>query len=103
MRCSGWDNCGMGPISVTREQDTETSWVFGVSMEESGDRSRYTVTLEKSYWEYLTSRTINPEVLVQRSFQFLLAREPKEAILSEFNLSTIGDYFPEFEDVIQQT
>ena len=34
--------------------------------------------------------------LVQRSFEFLLAREPSSSILREFDLSTIEQYFPEY-------
>jgi hypothetical protein len=35
-------------------------------------------------------------LLVKRSFEFLLAREPNTAILAEFDLSTIERYFPEY-------
>ncbi|WP_261569305.1 hypothetical protein [Frankia gtarii] len=34
--------------------------------------------------------------LVHVSFEYLLAREPAGAILSEFELSTIGRYFPAY-------
>jgi hypothetical protein len=36
------------------------------------------------------------EELIEASFEFLLEREPKESILSEFELSVIGRYFPEY-------
>jgi hypothetical protein len=42
----------------------------------------------------------DPERLVQASFEFLLEREPKEAILRQFELADIGRYFPEYERVI---
>jgi hypothetical protein len=35
--------------------------------------------------------------LMRAAFAFLLDREPKEAILSRFDLSVIARYFPEFE------
>lgn len=38
-----------------------------------------------------------PSDLVRRSFEFLLAREPKESILRSFELPVIGRYFPEYE------
>lgn len=38
-----------------------------------------------------------PSDLVRRSFEFLLAREPKESILRSFELPAIGRYFPEYE------
>jgi len=34
--------------------------------------------------------------LVRRSFEFLLAREPKESILPRFDLAVIGRYYPEY-------
>ena len=37
--------------------------------------------------------------LVRRTFQFLLARESKEAILPSFDLSVVGRYFPEYEGI----
>lgn len=39
--------------------------------------------------------------LVEASFRFLLEREPKEAILPRFELSTIEGYFPEYPEVIR--
>lgn len=38
--------------------------------------------------------------LVEASFQFLLDREPKESILSRFELGVISRYFPEYHDEI---
>jgi len=38
----------------------------------------------------------NPEKLIEASFRFLLDREPKESILSRFDLSVISRYFPEY-------
>ena len=38
-----------------------------------------------------------PEELIEASFRFLLDREPKESILSRFDLSVISRYFPEYE------
>lgn len=40
--------------------------------------------------------------LVRGSFEFLLEREPKEAIMSRFDLTVIGRYFPEYEQEIGQ-
>ena len=37
-----------------------------------------------------------PEELLEASFVFLLEREPKEAILSRFELPVIERYFPEY-------
>ena len=34
--------------------------------------------------------------LIGESFRFLLEREPPDSILSRFDLTVIGDYFPEY-------
>lgn len=39
-------------------------------------------------------------VLVEASFRFLLDREPKEAILTRFDLPVIARYFPEYPEKI---
>jgi len=37
------------------------------------------------------------ERLVERSFEFLLEREPPESILRSFDLAVIQSYFPEYD------
>ena len=39
---------------------------------------------------------LQPEALIEASFHFLLAREPKESILGRFDLPVIERYFPEY-------
>ena len=43
---------------------------------------------------------VTPKELVEASFRFLLEREPKEAILSRFDLGIISRYFPEYSSAI---
>jgi hypothetical protein len=40
---------------------------------------------------------VTREELIRRSFEFLLEREPKDAILRAFDLPVIARYFPEYE------
>lgn len=40
--------------------------------------------------------------LLRESFRFLLEREPKESILSRFELPVIGRYFPDYPDEMRQ-
>ena len=60
----------------------------------------HTVTLSLSYYEKLTGKRITPEVLVKKSFEFLLERESNTSILRSFELPVIGRYFPEYETTI---
>jgi hypothetical protein len=43
-----------------------------------------------------------PKALVEKSFAFLLAREPNTGILRSFELPVIGRYFPEYESTIKK-
>lgn len=58
------------------------------------------VTVDPAYHQKLTGGRVTPEVLVERSFEFLLEREGNTSILSSFDLPVIGRYFPEYERAI---
>jgi len=60
------------------------------------------VTVPQSYYEKLTKKRVAPDVLVERSFKFLLQRESNSSILRSFELSEISRYFPEYEKTIQE-
>jgi len=74
---------------------------FMVKVEEERTSRAYNVTLDESYYQELTGGKITKEELIKKSFEFLLEREPKESILSKFNLRVISRYFPEFEEKIK--
>lgn len=73
---------------------------FEVSVEEADGTTKHTVTVDDEYYEKLTGGQISKEELLERSFEFLLAREPKESILAQFTLQTITRYFPSYEEEI---
>ena len=58
--------------------------------------TKHRVTVARDDYEQLTAGGVTPEELVEESFEFLLAREPNTSILSEFDLSVISGYFPEY-------
>lgn len=60
------------------------------------------VTVPANYYRKLTNNLVSPEVLVEKSFEFLLEREPNTSILRSFELSVISRYFPEYENVIRK-
>ena len=80
-------------IDVTPESEHE----FHVTVTEGTGRTVHRVTVPDACYEKLTGRRVIPGELVRISFEFLLAREPKESILQTFDLPVIGRYFPEFE------
>ena len=84
-------------ISVVRASDS----VYRVTVEESGGRTMHDVTVtDQHIARYAPGAT--PERLLEASFEFLLAREPKEAILTRFDLPVIEGYFPEFARTIRR-
>jgi len=74
---------------------------FRVRIIEKGGESSHLVTVKQDDYAKLTGGKIEPEELLRRSFEFLLEREPKESILSRFDLSVISRYFPEYEREIK--
>ena len=83
-------------IQVQKKDDR----IYTVIVQEGASHSQHTITLEDTYYKKLTGGKITPEELIHRSFEFLLAREPKESILSRFKLPVIQRYFPEYEKKI---
>ena len=64
--------------------------------------TQHEVSLSSAYCEKLTGGRVSPEILIERSFEFLLERESNRSILSRFDLPVIGRYFPEYERTIRQ-
>ena len=76
---------------------------FRVRVSEAKSVSIHRVTLSQADYRSLTGGKIEPEELIRLSFQFLLAREPKESILPEFDLPLIGRYFPEYKRELKRS
>jgi hypothetical protein len=72
-------------------------WLCQVTVADGGSESRHSVTFTRADFQRLTASGESPDALVRRSFEFMLAREPKESILKSFALTDIGRYFPEYE------
>ena len=63
--------------------------------------TEHTVSAPRDYCEKLTGGRASPELLVERSFEFLLEREPNSSILRRFELPVIQTYFPEYETAMK--
>ncbi len=85
------------------EQQKGDAWECRVTVTEGAGKTVHTVTIERSYRDKLVGTEISPQQLVRKSFEFLLAREPKESILRSFNLTVISRYFPEYEQAIRRS
>ena len=84
-------------ISI-QELDDRT---FRVTVEKDA-ATTHTVTVDPAYYEKLTGGRVPVEKLVEKSFEFLLDREPNTSILGRFDLPVIGRYFPEYEKKIRK-
>ena len=75
---------------------------FDVRVTEGGSQSSHRVTVKPEDYQRLTGGKLQAQELVRRSFEFLLENEPKESILSRFDLGVIARYFPHFESEIKR-
>jgi hypothetical protein len=87
-------------VSVTQTA-TQPKLEFAVEVREGRGSSRHTVTLDPALLAQLTAgRRVGGTAFVEAVFAFLLEREPKESIMSRFDVSVVSRYFPEFESAI---
>ncbi len=90
----------MAEIEVEGSRQTPEGFSFRVTVGETASESQHEVSLSKGDYERLRRGSEQPEQFLRRCFEFLLAREPKESILSRFDVADISRYFPEFEQRI---
>ncbi len=81
----------MTTIAITHQSGS----TYRVTVDEGGSLTSHEVTVWPSDVERYTPGS-TPEELLQASFEFLLERERKEAILRRFELPVIERYFPEY-------
>ncbi len=62
----------------------------------------HNVTLDDEYYQKLTSGSVDPEVLIKASFEFLLQREDNSSILRTFDLPVIQSYFADYEEIMKK-
>jgi len=56
----------------------------------------HSVTITDAIHTQLTNGKISKETLLEKSFEFLLEREPNTSILSQFKIEVISKYFPDY-------
>lgn len=84
-------------IEISRlDDDSSESFRFDVLVRAGAGKTKHRVTMSRTLYAQLSGGVHTPEQCVKAAFGFLLDREPKEAILSRFDVSVIPLYFPEF-------
>ena len=85
-------------ISVTPHPGGEL--VFDVIVRDARGESRHRVTIEANEAERWAKLGAAPGRCVEAVMRFLVDREPKESILSAFDMRVVRRYFPEFDDAL---
>lgn len=91
----------MPDISVTKLSENQLM-KFRVKVAAGNGLSEYLVTLNKVDYQRLTSGHVKPEELIRHSIEYLLEHESPRQILSEFDFTAIGRYFPQFTREIRK-
>ncbi len=89
-------------MSMAEIEVTETAGGFSVTVTDGSGRTTHDVTGPAGYATELGLADVDRKQLVERSFEFLLEREPKESIMRRFDLQVIGRYFPEYSEEIRR-
>ncbi len=83
---------------AVRVEDNAGSWLATVRVVQDGRRSAHRVMVTPEDLARYGASDVKD--LVQRSFVFLLGREPNTSILPAFAITEIERYFPEFRSTI---
>ena len=80
--------------AISVRLDPAHALTFDVVVRDGRGESRHRVTMQADE----ARRWAEPSRCVEAAMWFLLDREPKESILSAFDMRVIRRYFPEFDD-----
>jgi len=70
---------------------------FAVVVRDAAGETRHVVTMAPATYRDLTAGAHTPVKCVEAAFRFLLDHEPKEQILTRFDMAVIPHYYPDFE------
>jgi hypothetical protein len=88
----------MSALSISVTPCPGSGFTFDVIVRDLRGESRHQVTIdakEAGHWAKLGAE---PSRCVEAVMRFLLDHEPKEAIMSAFDMGVVRRYFPEFDE-----
>jgi hypothetical protein len=88
----------MSNLAISVMPDPTRALTYDVVVRDARSESRHEVTMsaeDAAHWAKLGA---DPPHCVEAAMRFLTDREPKEAILSKFDIQVIRRYFPDFDD-----
>ena len=90
----------MSAPSVTVTPRRGSGFTFNVIVRDPRGESRHRVTIEANEAERWAKLGAEPSRCAAAVMRFLLDREPKESILSAFDMGVVRRYFPEFDEAL---
>ncbi len=78
----------------------EDGWHCRVAIGDDAGATEHEVSVDYATLDDLAPG-VPPEEVVRASFEFLLEREPREAIMRRFELPIIGRFFGDYRDEIR--
>ena len=79
---------------------SDEGWRCEATLGDDPGATTHEVTIDRATADDLAPG-VPPEELVRASFEFLLEREPREAIMRRFELPIIGRFFGDYPDEIR--
>jgi hypothetical protein len=90
----------MAEIAVVAGAEDAERLSFQVRVAGDSSETTHEVTVARAEFERLALKDETGTQFIRRCFEFLLEREPNEAIMRTFDVSVIKTYFPDFEEEI---
>jgi hypothetical protein len=88
----------MNGIAISVTPAAAEALTFDGVVRDARGESRHRVTIEADEAARWAKLGAEPCACVEAAMRFLVDREPKESILSAFDMRVIRRYFPEFDD-----
>ena len=64
-------------------------------------KTTHNVVISDKVYKQLTNGVISKSELLEKSFEFLLDREPNTSILTNFEIQIISHYFSDYENCVR--
>lgn len=90
-------------VEVACTGSQTSGWTCFVAICDGGAASEHEVRVSAADLARLAPGAADPTDLVERSFAFLLEREPPSSVLRRFDLPVIDRYFPDYEATIRRS
>lgn len=86
----------MSNLLISLSHKDEHGYLFEVHIKDPDSMTIHRIEISEAQYKDLTDGRTPPEALVEKSFKFLLSKEPKESILPVFNIADITQHFPDY-------